>query len=122
MKIYKIVLASTGETQIGLDGATLDNLSKAQAEKLARELRQVWARPLAGDSLEVVAEDDDIDQPHNDFGYRFRVEFLSGEPVTEWISSEADVRSVIARRGLRGVRIVREDRDGVRESIARIVV
>ena len=122
MKIYKIVLASTGETQIGLNGATLDNLSKAQAEKLARELRQVWARPLAGDSLEVVAEDDDIDQPHNDFGYRFRVEFLSGEPVTEWISSEADVRSVVARRGLRGVRIVREDRDGARESIARIVV
>ena len=121
MKIYKIVLASTGETQIGLNGATLDNLSKAQAEKLARELRQVWVRPLAGDSLEVVAEDD-IDQPHNDFGYRFRVEFLGGEPVTEWISSEADVRSVIARRGLRGVRIVREDRDGVRESIARIVV
>ena len=122
MKIYKIVLASTGETQIGLNGATLDNLSKAQAEKIARELRQVWARPLAGDALEVVAEDDVHDQPYNDAGYRFRVEFPDGEPVTEWISSEADVRSVIARRGLRGVRLVREYRDGARESIARIVV
>lgn len=58
MTTYKIALASTGETMTGLDGEALSGLDHASAKQLVRELSQVWARELDGDTLEITEEVD----------------------------------------------------------------
>jgi len=48
-----------GITMRGLNGELLAGLEPAEAKALVKELSQVWARDLEGDSLEIEQEDED---------------------------------------------------------------